>query len=491
MTAFLLALALQTDSELTEFRKLAWERAKHRVAGDTAKAEQIEGRMRALLHAALGDHDAALKANDMRLSEDTFVRVAEMVKWLTWGPLLFVDEEDSRKAFLPYAELIKVNEQGRKKESEAACRSTSQLLAKMGAPAGFQSILPRPLKPEEDATALYIQYFRRARETKERCPDTEAFFDVRDCAEAAAKPALAKTFLEGYGPLLPLLRDATRTGKARFRTDWEQADGRTPYRSDLIRTAKTLRACALAYGTWGDHESAREAFSLQLALAQCNSDEPLLVSALIDVVLLDIAAETLEEAFAASLPSVEAIKSWRITLAGFDARSRFRRAFQGDACLSVLAFEKTLLPSLEGSARRMELATVFRRDVNRLLAFYGRVCSTLDQNDAAVRRLLTTEPDKAEVPLLMGYSGPLLQRSLKNMVSMETRVRMLRIALAATEYRRLHGSNPVRLEDLVPEHLDQVPEDPFTGRAFEYAGGAIRSPGLDEGESDDVVFKLP
>jgi hypothetical protein len=80
-----------------------------------------------------------------------------------------------------------------------------------------------------------------------------------------------------------------------------------------------------------------------------------------------------------------------------------------------------------------------------------------------------------------------------------------RSAIAIERYRRVHGEAPEKLDQLVPEFLDQPPVDPFDGAPLRYrvdAGGykvySIGPDGIDqggesgaEGQSPDIVFQVP
>jgi tetratricopeptide (TPR) repeat protein len=50
----------------------------------------------------------------------------------------------------------------------------------------------------------------------------------------------------------------------------------------------------------------------------------------------------------------------------------------------------------------------------------------------------------------------------------QTRFRLLRTELALRAYQLEHGRFPSRLEELVPEHLAEVPKDPFSGEPLFY-----------------------
>jgi hypothetical protein len=84
-------------------------------------------------------------------------------------------------------------------------------------------------------------------------------------------------------------------------------------------------------------------------------------------------------------------------------------------------------------------------------------------------------------------------------------MRAAAVAVAALRFRNEHGRLPATLEELVPEYLDHVPLDPWTGSPLVYAAGDDRATiysvgenGLDDGgpqddvesTSDDRSFRL-
>lgn len=66
-------------------------------------------------------------------------------------------------------------------------------------------------------------------------------------------------------------------------------------------------------------------------------------------------------------------------------------------------------------------------------------------------------------------------RWFENYSSHLARLRTARAGIAVELYRRRHGAWPESLEQLVPEFLDAVPVDPFTGKALEYCRMQLRS----------------
>lgn len=65
--------------------------------------------------------------------------------------------------------------------------------------------------------------------------------------------------------------------------------------------------------------------------------------------------------------------------------------------------------------------------------------------------------------------GPGVSRALREEVKADMRLQVAEVALAVEEWRMEHGRWPDSLEELVPELLDAIPQDPFSDGAIRYA----------------------
>lgn len=100
-----------------------------------------------------------------------------------------------------------------------------------------------------------------------------------------------------------------------------------------------------------------------------------------------------------------------------------------------------------------------------------------------------------------------VKRAYATMVRAAAEMRCAQAALAAERYRIDTGSFPVKLDDLVPKYLDDVPLDPFDGRPLRYRltseqtcvysvgddfhdDGGHMDPSLPRTEQQDVGFRL-
>ena len=74
------------------------------------------------------------------------------------------------------------------------------------------------------------------------------------------------------------------------------------------------------------------------------------------------------------------------------------------------------------------------------------------------------------------------------------KIRAARLVIAVERYRLAHGTLPATLDDLAPQFVDAVPQDPFNGMAMRYTvtptGYAVYSVGKD-GNDDGGVLTDP
>lgn len=85
-----------------------------------------------------------------------------------------------------------------------------------------------------------------------------------------------------------------------------------------------------------------------------------------------------------------------------------------------------------------------------------------------------------------GRQEPALPQAAEKLVRCDAATRLARIALAAAEFRTVHGDFPGSLAEVAPSFPDGAPVDPFTGRPFAYTVTAtavrIASAGCLQGE---------
>jgi hypothetical protein len=71
---------------------------------------------------------------------------------------------------------------------------------------------------------------------------------------------------------------------------------------------------------------------------------------------------------------------------------------------------------------------------------------------------------------------PPLGTAHRKVAGRDARLRGMALFLAIQAYEKKHGALPERLDQLVPDYLPRVPEDPFDGKPFRYLRNGV--PGL-------------
>lgn len=107
---------------------------------------------------------------------------------------------------------------------------------------------------------------------------------------------------------------------------------------------------------------------------------------------------------------------------------------------------------------------------------------------------LVINPNRHTAQTLSCIGMPNYVRALDRLFLQNASMRMMQVKLAALAYRLDHGELPGTIDALVPEYLDAVPPDPFTGKPLLYDAkkGVIYSAGFDSEDNggEAVLFVL-
>ncbi|HEV7223253.1 MAG TPA: hypothetical protein VGN42_11170, partial [Pirellulales bacterium] len=209
-------------------------------------------------------------------------------------------------------------------------------------------------------------------------------------------------------------------------------------------------------------------------------------------------------------------------LAAIDEAAAFRRGLLGQRAYGIYAFgnPSALGPDAPAMSSWGALRTVDETAYLQVMAKYiaatessslplrdaiaqtrDEVTAIMDSPSARWRYPLT----RLLAPSLEESRQPSLHESMDSICRAQAEQATTRSAIAIERYRRVHGEAPEKLDQLVPEFLDQPPVDPFDGAPLRYrvdAGGykvySIGPDGIDqggesgaEGQSPDIVFQVP
>jgi hypothetical protein len=278
----------------------------------------------------------------------------------------------------------------------------------------------------------------------------------------------------------------------------------------------------------GNDEAVVRSLLGSMALSESISNEPLFISQLVRIACHQIALSSLERALSLLELRPNQLLALEEALSRIDLSPGIRKAYAGESCIGIDLFQKStseilsLLDMnsdgstdwpLQAGLRFNKLTGIWNHDLLFFLEASKRTRKILDL--PFPERIVQSEQLEAHLDHtrkeLYFISGQLISHPL-NLVRKEAevlaRINAARSALAVERYRRLTGSLPENLKNLVPDILPALPQDPFDGEpvrfrraASEYVVYSIGPDRIDQGghpkppdqrtrTNDDVLFIL-
>jgi len=290
-------------------------------------------------------------------------------------------------------------------------------------------------------------------------------------------------FLERYlndeRATLEDIKQAAEFGKAYFDVNWNYSASRDINRISAIRQmANFLSFEAVFLAKRGDAAGAMENVRLTFRLRRLFDDEPWIMSKLLNYVIDHIACEALHKVLSFTSPDRESVDKLLLELSDHEELNRLTHALLGLTAMSLQHFEVVgdnpaqfkqdypgRLPRRFSHADRLHYLRWMRffraasrkhfpdalddKDVQRLRNYFG--------DEANKKRFFYTALD-----IEPNY------RCLEAQANSNARIRMARLALALSLYRKDKGEYPDSLDVLVSEYLPEVQTDPFDGRPIRY-----------------------
>jgi Tfp pilus assembly protein PilE len=227
-----------------------------------------------------------------------------------------------------------------------------------------------------------------------------------------------------------------------------------------------------------------------LALARSLNAEPMLISQMLRVASVAIAAASLEQVMnRTTLPpeSLSELSKAFQSMENYHARGEgFNRSLIGEKVTVMAAFKQAGVQELAAFAaqdatdeQRQRMVQLLKQpgglkeEQDYLETTFGQFLAARKEDfpgrltDAAVVQQRTAEAKSGVLLLnnswLTGYT---------NVVSLEARclanLHLAMTAVALEQFRAAHNQYPANLSELTPNYLNAVPSDPFDGRPLRY-----------------------
>lgn len=319
--------------------------------------------------------------------------------------------------------------------------------------------------PADDAAKLYMEVFTAL---------------TKDDPQSTA-------FLPRNSKAVKLLLEASKRNGCRYPIDFTKgANTLMPHLANLKKSAQLLRAEAVAQAGRGKMDECCQALTAQLRLANSLEKEPTLLSQLVRIAVTKIALESLEICLSCKAFDNGQLLRLKNALPDSTSSALLTPGIVGQCCSVVDVFQSpadtardmastsgdtsglvTALKDYEKSPRRHE-------DFDTALRYYEAMLAAADKGfpdaldmAASAGALIETAKTSGLVLSPVVIAGGV--GDFRKAAMCAAYLRDAQVALAIERYRIKHNDAlPVSLDSLVPDLLDAVPTDPFTGNPLSY-----------------------
>jgi len=422
-------------------------------------------------------------------AKGTFVKVlvAAVLASGAWGALVFAAGEERT---FPKGGAASMPTEPKGEEVDWAARFEAKLaeLRARGEPVTFEEVMAGRVKlPDSENSALI---FLRAFEARDRTADGLCLFigfvgefpadaglhhpqvvleAMRDCLQANAKA-------------LSLIHEGARLPHGVYPLNVSA----NPYETLMEHLAPLRQAARLCIvevalsAHRGDGAAAAESLFAIRRLSSSIGGCPFLIEGLVRIAADRILGDTLEKTLALCEMPPEKLQMLSREIAVEEAEASLLEAMRIERADGHWIFTRTreeIMTMLPSEAQRFPPRALERDQMARdALSYHGhideavRIAALPDREQLGEaarlgRQIAQTPPELVLTSLLT----PALERALTEGVKARTRLRVARAGLAVEQWRMKNGRWPQRLEDLVPEFLNAVPQDPYSDGTIGYS----------------------
>ncbi|MEZ6192695.1 MAG: hypothetical protein R3C45_15580 [Phycisphaerales bacterium] len=265
--------------------------------------------------------------------------------------------------------------------------------------------------------------------------------------------------------------------------------------------ARTLKVQSIYDMHLGDYDRAADRCITIIALGRSLDNEPILISGLVNISIQTLAYEQIELLIATGHVSDAKLQELARVIGAIDMDRLILRVMVGERCMGHTVFgdSESVAGVLPGGPK-----------AGRFVMVAYRTAGLLDIDHSCYLDFMQTHIDFAKHPIwpipgalvdddlffeqvpriciVTRVMTPALGSAYAAFFRCEARRRTILTAIAAERYRQAHGSLPAQLSDLVPDYLDAVADDPFTGDPLRYrvedSGAIIFSVGSDNTDNE-------
>ena len=377
-----------------------------------------------------------------------------------------------------------------------------------GNPTTTADLAGEKIPDEENAAVLYRKAFElmSTEQGEEDLGVIGTFVSRRERAKDPTLWSKAAEVLPRYQGVISLIEQAQMRPKCRFPVNWGLGfNAQFRHLAPMRRLAQLLRAQALIDAKAGRTDEALRSTGLAFRLSDSLKDEPTLISQLVRIAVVGIAARTFTDVL--EYGSVDETQARRLygTLSGINMHSSMVTAIRGERALGIRAFQEVRKNSPSGQSLQEAAGLLLIHTWIWRPMLYADEMHYLRRVEAAVHRASLpyrefnehpspfSNQDPPRYAFLSGLVMPVYTRARSAADRAQASINGTQIELALQAYKDRYGSYPANLKGLRARLEWPIPEDPFSDKDFVYKrrGNGILLYSIGENLKDDGARKYP
>ena len=271
-------------------------------------------------------------------------------------------------------------------------------------------------------------------------------------------------------PGLQVVKDARALDQAQMLVDYDigvDAASRSilPHLARMRALARYVGDAAILEAREGNMKEASELISAGLHIANALKREPLLITQLVLMAIGGIAIgamyETLEEGY---LPD-ERLREIIAELDELRDRRPFAGGLQGELCFFLARDRQLMGASYVGRPFRLVDEEAYLKYMPRVIEF-AAVPSY--ESRLALKELGDEVSTISKLKVATRTTVPAFSRALPAQDRIVVQCDLAEMAIYLKQLKKKTGSYPEKLDAIVPEYIQELPVDPFTGAPYLY-----------------------
>ncbi len=354
-------------------------------------------------------------------------------------------------------------------------------LKKAGIPTTIEELIPPPIPDEENAALIYREIFETKKLLYEKYKEskwipfksTEPWDKIPEENQKKVIDLILNN--SEFANLFKLFEEATSMESQFFsREEYQDVQGFVAASSSLLSQARSsarlLTAKAKIEAESGEIEKALHTSLIALRLAKSLLNQPVLISQLVRMAINAVTLDNLKRVLREGEGNLTPYQSLINEIEEERKRNLTSSSLKGELIIFGLPqfarLEKACSLELCSKGLWEEQRLIYLQTMSRMISLTARpYWETTEEVKRLDEEIQNLPEEKASLTQLL---MPALTRVFVQEARHDAMLGNAEIALTLRIYRVKNGHYPTKLSELVPEIIQELPKDPFTGKSHIY-----------------------